>query len=95
MAIISNKTATILVKIVEQKDEKGKVVNTFPTFKYIDDEHNGKLVDLRFKRDVNINLFAGMYKFKATFGYWQDTNAYEYPRIYASQLDEASIEKIR
>ncbi len=95
MAIIPNKVATILVKIVEQKDEKGKVINTFPSYKFIDDEHNGKLVDLRFKKDVNTALFSGMYKFKAKFGYWQETQAYEYPRIYASELDETSIEKIR
>lgn len=88
------KEATIIVKLVETTSKDGNK-QTFPSFKYVDSEHGGKLVDLRFKRDVNVNLFAGMYKFTAKFGYWQVSNAYEYPRIYASELDETSIVKIK
>lgn len=84
------KERTIIVKLVELKNG-----TAFPSFKYVDDENGGKLVDLRFKRDVDIKKFDGMYKFKAKFNYWQTSNAYEYPRIYASELVADSIVKIK
>lgn len=61
----------------------------FYAYEYI--ARGGRRVDLRFKRDVDIRLFDGLTKFKATFADFNISTRYEYPRAYASQLVEGSI----
>lgn len=87
----TNKTneTTLIVK-ARFIEDKAKGI-AFKTFKYVAD--GGKMVDLRFKRDVDLSQFDGMNKFKIVVKEFNDCgDRYEYPRAYAGQV--VSVEKI-
>lgn len=75
----------IIKKIVEQ--ENGVPFNSYKLV-----EKNGKLTDLRFKKDVDTRVFDDGTKFTASVEYLQLANNYEYPRYYASGL--SNVKKI-
>ena len=84
---IETKELIVKVRFIEDK-AKGIA---FKSFKYVSD--GGKMVDLRFKKDVDLNQFDGMNKFKVVVKEFNDCgDRYEYPRAYAGGI--VSVEKI-
>ena len=79
------------IKVIVRKG-KTKDGKEFNAYKYV--QENGKLVDLHFRKDVEVSKFEGLNKFKVKVGYFQLANNYEYPRIYAGNVDYDSIENL-
>ena len=79
-------TLTIIRRLVTPSD---KTKPTFFAYEYI--AANGRKVDLRFRKDVDIRVFDGLVKFKASFEEFQVSTRYEYPRAYAGGFVVGSI----
>lgn len=79
--------AIILKKELTTKDGKKQ----FTVYKIV--ESDGKLVDLRFKKDVDLALFKEGNKFDIECGYLQLATQYEYPRYYISAVSE--VKKVK
>lgn len=71
----------IIVHFVKMCD--GSNGEKFPTFKV---EVGNKLVDLRWKKDVNVHEFAGLKKFKVTVKEFSEGTGFVYPRYYAGGI---------
>lgn len=76
-------TKTTEIKIIKKIVEQANGV-PFASYKLV--EKNGKLTDLRFKKDVDTRVFEDGSKFTANAEYLQLASNYEYPRYYASGI---------
>lgn len=76
------------IKIIVRKG-KTKDGREFPVFKLV--EENGKLVDLHFRKDVEISKFEKLNKFKVKAEYVQLAENYEFPRYYVGNVDYSTI----
>lgn len=80
--------------IVEHHDKTDKY-EAFDSFKMVDKENGGKLIDCHFKRDVNTTkLAAAGKKITAVFDYVNVNKNYEFPKCWCSGLHEDTIKKI-
>ena len=74
------------IKVIK-KNLKTKEGKPFMAFSYVNE--NGRLVDLRMKRDVNINQHFDndFTKYYVTCNYFSvNNNSFEYPRVYIGEI---------
>ena len=81
------KEITLIKRSGKTKDGK-----QFDAFKMV--KVNGKLIDVHFRKDCNMSIFADGNKFKCKVGYLQIAENYEFPRVYVGEIDETSVLKI-
>ena len=77
------------ITIIKQKEVKTEKTS-FTPFKVVD--ANGKLIDCRFKKDVNLSVFDNGTKFTCDAEVSDASAKYEFPRWYVSNI--ANVEKI-
>lgn len=76
------------IKIIKRKG-KTKDGREFDAYKLV--QENGRLIDLHFRKEVDTSKFADLTKFEVEAGYVQESNNYEFPRVYVSEIDYKSI----
>ena len=93
--VINEIITPLEITIIVEHHDKTETCEEFDSFKYVDKENGGKLVDCHFTRDVNTTkLAAAGKKIKATFEKVTINKNYEFPKCWCSGLDEKSIKKI-
>ena len=76
------------IKIIVRKG-KTKDGKEFDAYKLV--EENGHLIDLHFRKDVEISKFKGLSKFTVDVGYCQISENYEFPRAYVDDVKYDTI----
>lgn len=82
------KNETTKIKIIVRKG-KTKDGREFNAYKMV--QENGKLIDLHFRKNVDVSKFDGLAKFTVDVGYCQLSENFEFPRVYVGDVVYDSI----
>lgn len=87
---MEEKEFKIIVKEVTTKDGKKK----FKSFKFVDDENKGRLIDCVICKSVDdgaLDIISSSKKVKVTGEVYVERNAYEYPKAFVRKATNVVV----
>lgn len=93
--IISEEIIPMEVTLIVTHHDKKDDTPEFDSFKFVDHDNKGKLIDCHFTRDVDTKKLAESgKKIKATFEKVTRNDNYEFVKVWCTGLKADSIKKI-